>query len=183
MRGEVYQKIRELRNAKGFSLEEVAEKAGISKALLANIEEGKAVPSIATLIHLSKVFQVPLKSLTGLESGKRIEVVRTHERREVERRPRSGPSKAGYYYQALAAKEGIDAFYIIFQEKPEDERVFFQHEGKEFLFVLEGQLELCIEEDCILLDPGDSASYESRFPHALRGVGGPAKAIVVVYGE
>lgn len=183
MKGEISQKIRDLREDRGLSLEELAEKTGISKALLAQIEEGKMVPSVATLIHLSQVFQVPLKSLTGLERGERIEVVRAHERREVERRPRSGPSKAGYYYQALAAKEGIDAFFIIFQEKPEDERVFFQHEGKEFLFVLEGQLELCIEEKCILLDPGDSASYESRFPHALRGVGKPAKAIVVVYGE
>ncbi len=183
MKGEISQKVRELREARGFSLEELAEKAGISASLLSQIESGKAVPSVATLIHLSKVLEVPLRSFTGLETGERVEVVRAHERREVERRPRSGPSRAGYYYQALASKKGIDAFYIIFEEKAEDERVFFKHGGKEFLYVLEGSLELCIEEMCIVLGPGDSASYESQYPHSLRGIGGVAKAVVVVYGE
>ena len=183
MRGILSKKIRELREAKNLSREELAEKMGVSQSLLAQIEEGKIVPSVATLIHLSRCLGVPLKTFTGVEGEERLVVVRAHERKEVERRPRSGPSRSGYYYQALASKEGIDAFYITFEEKTEDERVFFQHEGKEFLYVLEGSLELCLDEDCVVLEPGDSASYESRYPHSLRGAGGPAKAIVVIYGE
>jgi transcriptional regulator with XRE-family HTH domain len=69
MKGEISQEIRELREERGLSLGELAEKTGISKTLLAQIEEGKMVPSVATLIHLSQVFQVPLKSLAGLERG------------------------------------------------------------------------------------------------------------------
>jgi len=69
MKGEISQKIRELREERGLSLGELAEKRGISKTLLAQIEERKMVPSVAILIHLSQVFQFPLKSLTGLERG------------------------------------------------------------------------------------------------------------------
>ncbi|NPA15761.1 MAG: helix-turn-helix domain-containing protein [Deferribacteres bacterium] len=176
-------RIRELREKKGLTLEELAEKAGISRTLLSHIEEGRITPSIATLIHLSRVLGVPLRELTGQQEMEKISVVRSHERKDVERRPKTGPSKSGYHYQALAAKEGINAFLITFEEKSEDERVFFQHEGREFLYLLEGELELCVGDDCVILKPGDSASYESRYPHSLRGVGGPAKAIVVVYGE
>ncbi len=183
MRGILSKKIKELRESMGLSREELAGRMGIAPSLLAQIEEGKTVPSVATLIHLSRCLDVPLRTFTGLEGEERLVVVRAHERREVERRPKSGPSKSGYHYQTLASKEGIDAFYITFEEKGEDERVFFQHGGKEFLYVLEGRLELCLEEDCVVLEPGDSASYESRYPHSLRGVGGPARAIVVIYGE
>ncbi len=177
------EKIRELREAKGLSREELAEKMGVSSSLLAQVEEGKTVPSVATLIHLSRCLDVPLRTFTGLEEEERLVVVRAHERKEVDRRPRAGPSKSGYHYQTLASKEGIDAFYITFEEKAEDERVFFLHGGKEFLYVLDGRLELCLDEDCVVLGPGDSASYESKYPHSLRGVGGPARAIVVIYGE
>ncbi len=176
-------KIRELREARGLSREELAGKMGVSPSLLAQVEEGKTVPSVATLIHLSRCLDVPLRTFTGLEAETRLVVVRAHERREVERRPKVGPSKSGYHYQTLASKEGIDAFYIIFEEKGEDERVFFQHDGKEFLYVLEGRLELCLDDQCVVLGPGDSASYDSKYPHSLRGVGGPARAVVVIYGE
>ncbi len=176
-------KLKSLREKAGLTLEELAEKVGISKTLLSQIEEGKITPSIATLIHLSRVLGVPLRDLTGTEHEEKIIVVRAHERKDVERRPKTGPSRSGYHYQALAAKKGINAFLILFEEKSEDERVFFQHEGREFLYLLEGELELCVGDDCVILKPGDSASYESKYPHSLRGINGPAKAIVVVYGE
>jgi len=176
-------KIRKLREEKGLTQQELAEKIGISKTLLSQIEEGKIIPSVATLIQISRLFGLSLKYFTGIAEKKRITVVRSYERKEVERRPKKGPSRAGYHYESLASKEGIDAFFITFEEKKEDERVYFQHQGKEFLYVIEGQLELCLEDECIILEPGDSASYESKFPHSLRGVRGPAKAVVVIYGE
>jgi len=183
MRETLAKKIRELREAKGLSREELAERMGVSPSLLTQVEEGKTVPSVATLIHLSRCLNVPLRTFTGLEEETRLVVVRAHERREVERRPKAGPSKSGYHYETLASKEGIDAFLVTFEAKEEDERVFFQHQGKEFLYLLEGRLELCLDDQCVILEPGDSASYESKYLHSLRGVGGPARAVVVVYGE
>ena len=175
--------LKEIRESRGLSLSELARISGISEELLSQIEEGRVVPSISTLIHLSRALGINLSQLLGSSSREKIVVVRRHERREIERRPRSGPSRSGYYYEALASKEGINAFLVTFEEKAEDERVFFQHEGKEFLYLLEGRLELCVGDECVVLEPGDTASYESKYPHSLRGIGGSAKAIVVVYGE
>ena len=176
-------RIKDLRKAKNLSVEELASEAGISVQLLEQIEGGRITPSVATLINLAKALGVSLKELMGDVHTEKLVVVRSNERRDVERRPRSGPSRSGYYYQSLASKEGIDAFLVTFEEKSEDERVFFQHEGREFLFVIEGTLELCLDDECVVLEEGDSASYESKYPHSLRGIGGPAKAVVVVYGE
>ena len=176
-------RLKEIRERKGVSVKELAERSGVGEALISQIERGDFVPSVATLIQLARALGVTLRELLGEEREERLIVVRAHERKEVERRPRSGPSKSGYYYQSLASKEGIDAFLVEFEEKKEDERVFFQHSGREFIFVLEGTLELCLDDECVLLKPGDSASYESKYPHSLRGIGGNAKAIVVVYGE
>lgn len=176
-------RIKDLRKAKNLSVEELASEAGISVQLLEQIEGGRITPSVATLINLAKALGVSLKELMGDVHTEKLVVVRSNERRDVERRPRSGPSRSGYYYQSLASKEGIDAFLVTFEEKSEDERVFFQHEGREFLFVIEGTLELCLDDECVVLEEGDSASYDSKYPHSLRGIGGPAKAVVVVYGE
>ncbi len=179
----VGERIKRLREERRLSRRELAERANISVGLLEQIEAGGFYPSVATLIQLAGALGVSLKEVMGESSAERLVVVRSYERREVERRPRTGPSRSGYYYQSLASKEGIDAFLVVFEEKKEDERVFFQHQGREFLFVLEGTLELCLDDECVVLEPGDSASYESTYPHSLRGIGGPAKAIVVVYGE
>ncbi len=176
-------RIKAYREAKDLSVEELASEAGISVQLLEQIENGKVIPSVATLINVARALGVSLKELMGDVHREKLVVVRSHERQDVERRPRSGPSRSGYYYQSLASKEGIDAFLVTFEEKSEDERVFFQHEGREFLFVIEGTLELCLDDECVVLKEGDSASYESKYPHSLRGIGGPAKAVVVVYGE
>ncbi|BAT71570.1 XRE family transcriptional regulator [Thermosulfidibacter takaii ABI70S6] len=177
------ERIRKLREELGLPLEVLAERAGIATGLLQKIEAGEVVPSVATLIHVARALGLTLTELLGKPAQEKMIVVRTSERKDEERRPRTGPSKSGYYYQRLASKEGIDAFLVTFEEKREEDRVYFQHEGKEFLYVLEGTLELCLEGDCVVLEPGDSVSYESKFPHALRGVGGPAKALVVIYGE
>ncbi len=175
--------LKRLREDKGLSVEEAARLCGISAELLREIEEGRFTPSISTLINLSKAYGVKLSELMGEKQRGKINVVRKMQRKDVERRPKTGPSRSGYHYKSLASREGINAFLVVFEEKEEDERVFFQHQGKEFLFLLEGKLEICVEDERVILEPGDTASYESRYPHSLRGIGGPATAIVVVCGE
>ncbi len=68
-----------------------------------------------------------------------------------------------------------------------DRGVYFEHDGEEFLFVLEGRIEFEVgggvsgEWRKWILEPGDSIYFDSRTPHKGRGVDGVARALVVIY--
>lgn len=59
-------KVWQLRTAKGYSLRELEEISGVSKTTINNIENGKANPTIETLLLLAKALDVELSALFEL---------------------------------------------------------------------------------------------------------------------
>jgi len=182
------QKIKTLRQRKGVSLQQMAEKSSLSVPLLSQIESEVVAPPVATLLKISRALNVNIGYFfQEEESGKRAVVVRKNERKQIFRRIHEDPSKVGYYYESLAypkADKHMEPFQVQFELKKKEDLIFFNHKGEEFVFVLEGQLECNYEDETFLLDPGDSLYFDSSFPHAFRAVGKKnALAIDVIYAE
>jgi len=182
------QKIKTLRQRKGLSVQQMAEKSSLSVPLLSQVESEVVAPPVATLLKISRALNVNIGYFfQEEESGKRAVVVRKNERKQVFRRIHEDPSKVGYYYESLAypkADKHMEPFQVQFEVKKKEDLIFFNHKGEEFVFVLEGQLECNYEDETFLLDPGDSLYFDSSFPHAFRAVGKKnALAIDVIYAE
>jgi transcriptional regulator with XRE-family HTH domain len=182
------QKIKTLRQRKGLSLQQIAEKTNLSEPLLSQIEGEVVAPPVATLLKISKALNVNIGYFfQEEESGKRAVVVRKNERKQIFRRIHEDPSKVGYYYESLAypkADKHMEPFQVKFEVKKKEDLLFFNHKGEEFLFVLEGQLEFNYENEIFTLEPGDSLYFDSGFPHAFRALGRKsALAIDVIYNE
>jgi transcriptional regulator with XRE-family HTH domain len=182
------QKIKTLRQRKGLSLQQMADKSSLSVPLLSQIESEVVAPPVATLLKISRALNVNIGYFfQEEESGKRAVIVRKNERKQVFRRIHEDPSKVGYYYESLAypkADKHMEPFQVQFEVKKKEDLIFFNHKGEEFVFVLEGQLECSYEDEIFLLDPGDSLYFDSSFPHAFRAVGKKnALAIDVIYAE
>jgi transcriptional regulator with XRE-family HTH domain len=182
------QKIKTLRQRKGLSVQQMAEKSSLSVPLLSQVESEVVAPPVATLLKISRALNVNIGYFfQEEESGKRAVVVRKNERKQVFRRIHEDPSKVGYYYESLAypkADKHMEPFQVQFEVKKKEDLIFFNHKGEEFVFVLEGQLECSYEDEIFLLDPGDSLYFDSSFPHAFRAVGKKnALAIDVIYAE
>ncbi len=182
------QKIKTLRQRKGLSLQQIAEKTNLSEPLLSQIEGEVVAPPVATLLKISKALNVNIGYFfQEEESGKRAVVVRKNERKQIFRRIHEDPSKIGYYYESLAypkADKHMEPFQVKFEVKKKEDLIFFNHKGEEFLFVLEGQLEFNYENEIFTLEPGDSLYFDSGFPHAFRALGRKsALAIDVIYNE
>ena len=182
------QKIKTLRQRKGLSLQQMADKSSLSVPLLSQIEGEVVAPPVATLLKISRALNVNIGYFfQEEESGKRAVVVRKNERKQIFRRIHEDPSKVGYYYESLAypkADKHMEPFQVQFEVKKKEDLIFFNHKGEEFVFVLEGQLECNYEDETFLLDPGDSLYFDSSFPHAFRAVGKKnALAIDVIYAE
>ena len=56
-------KIKKLRSSKNLTLKDLADQTGLSVSLLSQIEHGKISPSLSTLMKLSKVLKIPLKTI------------------------------------------------------------------------------------------------------------------------
>ena len=182
------QKIKTLRQRKGLSVQQMAEKSSLSVPLLSQVESEVVAPPVATLLKISRALNVNIGYFfQEEESGKRAVVVRKNERKQVFRRIHEDPSKVGYYYESLAypkADKHMEPFQVQFGILKKEDLIFFNHKGEEFVFVLEGQLECNYEDETFLLDPGDSLYFDSSFPHAFRAVGKKnALAIDVIYAE
>jgi quercetin dioxygenase-like cupin family protein len=90
-------------------------------------------------------------------------------------------------YEALETKKvnkQMEPFMVEFPLQETSEMVFMNHEGEEFLHVLEGRLEFRSVDRVEILETGDSIYFESELSHSFRCIGEkPARAIVVVLNK
>ncbi len=181
-------KLRELRQTKNYTLQDLVTKTGISKSVLAEIESGDVIPPVATLLKLAKALNVGMAYFFEDEPvSEKISVTRSGERIRLERRPHHHEGEVDYIYETLEAKKPdkhMEPLLVEFRPMDISNMVFVNHEGEEFLYVLEGTLEFRTDDRMEVLNPGDSIYFESDINHSFRSLTDkPAKAIVVVWAK
>lgn len=161
----IAQRVREYRNQLGFTVEQLAERSGISKGMLSKIENAQASPSLGTLVKLSAAISVPLTSLfRGLEEEHDALVVRAGQGVEIIRKG----TRKGHHYQLLGEMRGpnkvVEPMLVTLNEHSE---VFplFQHPGVEFIYVLQGVVEYGYGADRYVLGPGDAIQFSGEVVH------------------
>lgn len=179
------EKIRQIRQGKNLSLEDLAGKTGLSRGLLSQIEKEQVSPPISTLLKVAASLGTDISFLfRGEAESPGSSVVRSNERLISPRRQVQGKANLGYTYEALGYKKAfkqMEPFLVTFAPKEAEEVIRFSHEGEEFAFVLEGVLEFTTDTEKIVLEPGDSLYFDSNQLHGFRAIGdAPARALVTV---
>ena len=178
----VGRRLRVLREARGWSLEEAASLAGLKEKQLLSIEGGRRSVPLDALVALARAFGEPLRPFFGsLRAGEPYYVLRRaaeiHAMSPRQRRShirREGSCGANIYY-SLASDFPARYMFPCLIEVPAgcEEVTLSEHHGEEFIYVLEGQLELTTyAEDRRVTEtlfPGDSCFLDSSVPHMLRG--------------
>ena len=91
--------------------------------------------------------------------------------------------RRSYNYESLAANfanRKADPFFVIVEPKEDPEITFNAHPGQEFHFVLEGQLKVCVGENELILNPGDSLYFDSALPHGMQAMNGRVARFLAV---
>jgi len=180
---QVGKKIKTLRESKALSLKEVADMTGFSTALLSQMENHLVSPSLGTLIQLAKAFGVRVGDFLGEGRGEPFTIVRKDERKKVSRFASKEGLSYGYSYESLGFEKKdrhMEPFYITLEPTPVKSHKPSVHEGEEFIFVLEGEMEVTLGNHTDVLHPGDSIYYESSIPHRVDCHGGRAATILAV---
>ncbi len=181
-------KIRTLREEKQIPMETLAETVDLKPALLSQIENDVVPPTLATLLNIAHELGVQVDHFFIQETAlEKVELTRVNERLKVAKSRESDQARMTYNYQALAYRlkgKRMEPFLVEFDSSIDEKLVPLSHDGEEFCYCLEGQIEFITDEKRIVLQPGDSLYYYSKTPHVLRGIGpGKPKGIFVLLPE
>ena len=179
---EIGHRIKTLREEKGLSIEELSNLTGFDVELLANIETSQVQPQLGTVIKLSKALDSAFSRLVSGVGDKLYSITRKHEQKIVSRSTSQKGKKQVYVYKSLAPEvkgRHMEALVVQLEENPEKEHSI--HDGEEFIYVIDGVVELSIDDETFELEPGDSAYYLSTIPHLIASKSGRATILAVLY--
>ena len=168
--------MKQLRQARKISFEQLTNKTGLSQRYLRGIEEGITIPPVSAVIQIAKALSVDSGSFLSAE-----------EQEASQRRRRESFFKRtqAYSYKTLtpdAEEKHMKAFLVTIDPKQDHKMVEYRHEGEEFLYVIKGHVEVRVGEDQNLLKKGETLHFNSGITHKLRNLSNEeAKLLVVIY--
>jgi len=167
----IAQNIKNLREKKKMTLQELAQLAGLTRSYLSKIERSKKAPPYSTLNRIAAALEVEVNFLLKENVEKDIDPRITFTPKGKGEIVETAGAFYGYTYEALAAnKPGKNMIpYII--EPAFDEAGVFQHEGEELLYVLEGRHEFFYDGKSYAMEQGDCVYFDSGVPHSGRSLG------------
>lgn len=167
--------IQHLRKEKALSLDALAERSQVSKAMLSQIEQDKVNPTVGLLYKIAEGLNVQLQDLIAID--------RPHLRFEIMDKAnspllRSDDGKCEI--QILSPPKMIESveLYILHFE-PGGELVSGPHfaNTEEIATALKGKLEITAGDRTSVIEPYASAHYSADVPHVIRNASKRAKAI------
>lgn len=180
-------KIKQIRENHEISVEELAEETHCSSEVIGDIESGKLIPSLTPLIKIARALGVRLGTFlddapqTGpvmVKSGKSKQVIHFSGKDDH-------PDVSFLDFYPLAsgkADRHMEPFIIDVHHHATEEYKLSSHEGEEFIYVMDGEIEILYGQDSYIVSAGDSIYYDSIVPHDLHAYGGnDAKILAVVY--
>jgi transcriptional regulator with XRE-family HTH domain len=180
---QIGKKIRALRLDRDVTLDQLAEKAKLTKGQLSKIENGKVSCPVSTLTRIASALGAQVGALFDSDDTKaRAVLVKKGERKPIVGRG----SKIGHSYESLAFgqpfEKAFEPYLMIIEEKKIDPlKNVFKHPGHEFLFMLDGKMTYRHADKTFKMEPGDSLFFDATFEHGPVAVSGvPVRFLSII---
>ena len=164
------EKLRQVREHKGYTLKVVAQQAGVSESLVSQIERNHVSPAIDTLLALADVLDINLEFLFEEYRKERpVKIIRAGERPTLE--------EEEIIYEEISKPEDTDkqnafeSYMVRIPAHSHTHRGSYGHIGKEMGYIIHGKAKLTYESKEYILEEGDSATFSSGVPHILENIG------------
>ncbi|MBP5519939.1 MAG: helix-turn-helix transcriptional regulator [Treponema sp.] len=164
------EKLREVREHRGYTLKVVAQRAGVSESLVSQIERNHVSPAIDTLLALADVLDINLEYLFEEYRKKRpVHIIRSQARASV--------TEHDVIYEELArpdansADSTTECYIIKIPAGAHTHHGSFGHIGREIGLIVSGRAKFTYAGTEYILEAGDSVSFSSGSPHQLENDG------------
>src|SRR5947208_11935598 len=155
-------RVRQERQSRRWTLDQLAEAAGVSRRMVVNVEQGAANPSVGTLLRISDALGVGLPALVEPPQPKPVKVTRRDEGAALWR------GESGGRGVLVAGTDPPDVVELWdWTLSPGDRHVSETHarDTKELLQVQEGSITVDVGDQSVTLDAGDALAFPGDVPH------------------
>jgi len=160
------QSIRKLRQERGWTLEELSTRCGLSVGFLSQVERGLSSLSIGSLKMVCDAVEVPLAQFFAVPDADRPAITKAGQPHYL---MQIGSSEITYsMLSGSRPNRTMEAF--IAEYPPGYSPPVVPHEGEEFGYVLSGTVLLILEGEEHTLEPGDSFQTDSNRPHTIHNL-------------
>lgn len=182
----VGEKIKSLRTAREISVQELAERSGLSEEQVIRIENNVDIPSLAPLIKIARALGARLGTFLDDQTELGAVVCRKQETNDtISFSNNAMDARTHMHYSSLSkskADRHMEPFIVEIEKVNNTEYTLSSHEGEEFIYVLEGIIEIAHGKQKYVIEAGDTIYYDSIVPHHVHGFEGQAaKILAVVY--
>ncbi len=180
---QISNKIKNLRKSKNFTVQDLADKAGVSKGLISQIENSRTIPSLMVLIQIIKALEIDFTEFFGNlstnEKGLNILVKRKEDYVFFEKE-----TSEGYSYHRIFTKSFANTTIdiVLLEILPGSSRDYVTTDAYEYKFVVSGSITYDFKSQRILLHEGDSILFDGNIAHNPINEGVvPAKMLVIYF--
>ena len=160
-------RLRSLRTTLGLSLDELAARTNLSPSTISRVETGKRTISLDILLPLATALQVDLDALLDMRGDDDVVI-------------RPVPNCSGERTTWLLSRPTASTVAVKMRIEPARGTAGQGvHPGRDWFFVISGQVRLSLGEREIIVQAGESAEFATMTPHALAAVDGPAELIMI----
>ena len=164
-------KVREIRQSKGITLQQLAEMTDFTKGYISKLEHSEKGPPVATLMRIAKALKVTVSDILE-EQGEtdRFSLVKPEERVVIARK--DTPDE--YHYEFLAHKFSqrfMDVYMVTRKPHSKKKLVSFRHQGHEILYVVKGSMEFFHDGNRYLIEEGDCLYFDASYEHHGNNLG------------
>lgn len=164
-------RLRQARQKKDLTLEELARITGISKSTLSRLESGQRKPSLELLLPIVAAFAMPLDEIV------------TSPRIEDPRVPQKSSRADGRTFTPLSNHSGEPQAFKMTIPVQDKAPALRTHEGYEWIYVLSGRLRLVLGEHDIVMAAGEAAEFDTKNPHWFGSNGSGPVELLSMFGK
>ncbi len=168
--------VRQLREARNWSVDEMARKTGQTPDFIQQVEADRMSPPVAFILSMAQAMEVDPGTVLG---KKEQAAIRDRRAQAYHQRTRN------YSYTTLtpdAENSHLRAFMVTIEPYLAHKPVAYKHEGEEFIFVMSGELEFTLGAKVHVLKTGESIHFNSDVPHKLKSLSSEVtRCLVVLY--
>lgn len=179
---QISNRIKEKRREKNITVQELADKAEVSKGLISQIENSRTIPSLLVLVNIIKALDIDLnvffKDIGNGNAQPGVVVLRSADYPPFEKE-----DAIGFHYRRILTEDmkSSTVDVILLELEPDASRPMVQTEAFEYKYIISGKVAYHFNGQEIILDQGDSIFFDGRLPHTPKNLGKTKALMLVIY--
>ena len=158
-------KIKVLRLEKNLTINDISKRTDLTKSLISQIENGKSLPSLRSLLAITKALDTTVGYLFSSDEDSSDPVVRAGNRKVI-----STENGVTLFLLTPNLRNRKVEFLSVIYKEGASSGLLHTHSGEEYGIVLKGKLKIMINDEAIVLEEGDSIVINSEIPHQITNI-------------